>query len=529
MGTVSELNFDLLSYEGDLYQEKLSPAYEKIVGLLNSSVDVGFNTTVRRGTDLTGLFPTGSIYIGTYLNGLPHGKGRLIFANGDQYIGDFKAGKIEGRGFFKDTRGLSVEGEFADGKAEGKCVVELPSGDIYVGDLSQNRFHGQGTLIFNNGDIYEGDFVNGSRTGYGKYLWPEGDIYEGNFVEGFRTGYGKYSWSDGSFYEGDFEKGWRSGRGFYHWSDGSSYEGDFVQGMREGQGTYIWKNGDRFVGEFHEGSLEKGWITVSGVVQHVDYSFSKKQDMNLLYIQQILGLTGNISLNCSYSLSRVISFLEGYNPNLEEIRLLVGALEFLSTDRNEIGKSLWDLFSVGKTILLPLVSPVHILGCKVERFEKEAIFTFYNSGYGLGKYHEYDQDLKKFQTALKVSVPVCVVTQDLLERFLNAEAEEVLGGYEFILGLEGAQKVIAERGDVPFQAPQKNANCTLEWIFAYLKNSMGEKAYHELRISLFETCLKDIEEIKRENLDQKESPFFTNLERLLLEKIAKRRVKLENL
>jgi hypothetical protein len=63
-------------------------------------------------------YPDGS-YVGTFKNGIPDGRGSVLFKTGAKYIGEIKQGKSHGRGVFVDKNG-KYEGEFKDGAREGQ-------------------------------------------------------------------------------------------------------------------------------------------------------------------------------------------------------------------------------------------------------------------------------------------------------------------------------------------------------------------------------------------------------------------------
>ena len=60
----------------------------------------------------------GSVYIGTFLEGVPFGRGRLIMTSGAYYEGDIKYGKANGQGEFHDGE-YSYRGEFRDDRKHG--------------------------------------------------------------------------------------------------------------------------------------------------------------------------------------------------------------------------------------------------------------------------------------------------------------------------------------------------------------------------------------------------------------------------
>ncbi len=253
------------------------------------------------------VFPDGSRYQGTLLNGKMHGKGLILWADGgryegdfvnglrtgkgtyrwvsgDEYSGDFLNNSPHGKGVFAWSTGNRYEGDFVNGQRTGSGIYRWKNGDVYEGDFVDGRKQGKGILLWANQQRYEGDFEADQRTGLGAFLWPDGARYVGEFKNNERTGRGKLFFSDGNRYEGSFLNGVLKGKGSYFWKDGARYDGDFENGMRHGKGVYQWKEGARYEGDFvnnlrtgigvftdkgyrYEGGFEDGKFQGAGVEQ----------------------------------------------------------------------------------------------------------------------------------------------------------------------------------------------------------------------------------------------------------------------
>ena len=124
-------------------------------------------------------------YEGEKRNGIPHGKGSLIFHDGSTYIGVFRFGKIHGKGEW----------------------VFAATGNKYIGDLVNGKFHGQGLYIYSYGDRYEGRFQENQFHGFGKYTYSNGSSYEGDFIKGKAHGQGTFISNNGETYNGNFWNG----------------------------------------------------------------------------------------------------------------------------------------------------------------------------------------------------------------------------------------------------------------------------------------------------------------------------------
>jgi hypothetical protein len=82
--------------------------------------------------------PHGHVYEGDFVNGRPHGKGKLIWANGHIFNGDFVNGKPCGKGTMRWANGNVFEGYFIDATP-----------------------HGKGKMIYHDGRVQEGNWQNG--------------------------------------------------------------------------------------------------------------------------------------------------------------------------------------------------------------------------------------------------------------------------------------------------------------------------------------------------------------------------------
>ena len=127
-----------------------------------------------------------------WLNGLCHGKGKLIIANE----------KIQ-------------EGEFIEGKLEGV-----------------------GSEIWKN-EIYYGCFLNGIRDGYGKLTQTNNIEYVGKFKNGKLYGEGEVNYEDKHFF-GVFNH--NEAEGTMEYADGSKFIGKIVNFLEEGKGIYEKEN-----------------------------------------------------------------------------------------------------------------------------------------------------------------------------------------------------------------------------------------------------------------------------------------------
>lgn len=79
-------------------------------------------------------FADGSTYIGEWLNGQPHGKGKWTNSDGSYYDGHWNEGKKCGWGVFVNSD-CRVTGNWEDGEIEGEAEEEYANGISYRGEF----------------------------------------------------------------------------------------------------------------------------------------------------------------------------------------------------------------------------------------------------------------------------------------------------------------------------------------------------------------------------------------------------------
>lgn len=210
-------------------------------------------------------------YSGDLNNGIPQGKGTLLFDDGSIYEGDFLGGKFHGKGVAIRNNGtIRYDGEWRNGRFNGEGVYNYSKGD------TQKRLQ------------YKGGFVNGMRVGKGVLTWEDGSAYEGEFQDNLISGYGIMKWACGACYEGRFAKGARNGYGKYTAENGYCYDGEWKDGKRDGAGktTYpdgwsaecIWKNDVPYTGMAREYAADGKTLVYEGEIVE-----GKRQGVGVLY------------------------------------------------------------------------------------------------------------------------------------------------------------------------------------------------------------------------------------------------------
>jgi hypothetical protein len=127
-------------------------------------------------------YPGGSMYVGEFHAGQPHGRGSLTAADGSVRVGTWERGRRIAREASMPARQASDRSDV--GCTSGDCragqgAYRWSNGSRYTGDFRDFKQHGQGTLVYSNGASYAGEWQNGRRHGYGSYSETRGRRYVG--------------------------------------------------------------------------------------------------------------------------------------------------------------------------------------------------------------------------------------------------------------------------------------------------------------------------------------------------------------
>ncbi len=197
--------------------------------------------------------PDGSVYSGSFKDGLFDGKGVLLWGNGSKYEGEFKSGLRHGEGVLTLATGNVYKGRFIDGQENGRGVLEMVSGDRYEGSFNNGLFHGQGIYEAKNGDTFIGDFIKGEFSGQGRFVSEFGEQYEGEFLRWAMHGQGTLRLESGETYSGRFEDGDPMGQMVVEYHNGDRYQGGMVGWNLHGEGIYVGQNGYSYSGTYEDG------------------------------------------------------------------------------------------------------------------------------------------------------------------------------------------------------------------------------------------------------------------------------------
>ena len=149
---------------------------------------------------------SGAIYEGNWLNGKPHGEGKLTWVDQTYHEGSFTDGKRNGYGTCVKKWG-TMKGQWTDNKMNGQGEMSFLKGAIYQGNFYNSRAHGQGTLTFPDGTVHTGEFVCGLRQGQGTTHYKDGTVASGEWTADAMTGEGKIVFVNGTVHTGTFLEG----------------------------------------------------------------------------------------------------------------------------------------------------------------------------------------------------------------------------------------------------------------------------------------------------------------------------------
>lgn len=120
------------------------------------------------------MLDNGDRYIGDFMNGLPTGKGTMIYHDGCRYEGDWNNGEWFGRGVFTDVSGRIDTGEYRRNVRVGSGRIVLPDGSRYEGGWNDEGPHGEGTFYYSDKSKYSGGWYNGKKHGSGIVTTSDG-------------------------------------------------------------------------------------------------------------------------------------------------------------------------------------------------------------------------------------------------------------------------------------------------------------------------------------------------------------------
>lgn len=164
-------------------------------------------------------YTNGTIYKGSFINGVPHGIGMEKKKDGEEYIGEFRNGEKFGTG-----------------------TISTPN-TLYMGDVRHGIPHGYGLHINAEGVGYNGKWSDGLPDEQCKIIYPTGIVKIGTFSKGTAEGKWKITHLDGTVETGIYSQGRAEGKWKVTHPDGIVKIGTFSQGRTQGKWKTIYPNG----------------------------------------------------------------------------------------------------------------------------------------------------------------------------------------------------------------------------------------------------------------------------------------------
>ncbi|MES2504579.1 MAG: hypothetical protein V4534_06855 [Myxococcota bacterium] len=382
-------------------------------------------------------------------------------------------------------------------------VIHYSSGNVYEGETLNGQPHGQGTLSSSDGGFYSGQMKFGAINGEGTYHYSEQNEtyaqYTGSFVDGDPVGRGVLDYRDGTRYSGEINIH-PHGYGKTIFSSGTVYEGEMQNGKFHGQGTLTYTHGVSISGTTREG-IFKGPVKVSSnglpsTGTMIDWQICGNIDSlaDLHFGTLIAGLE-TYGSKLPYTLGVIKDFLKIHR--YPEYRQLQQAFDInLSRDSPGTASDIYQRWAKGEPMLLPYGYPGHTMMLSLEKdTDGSSLIKIFNSGDGL-KYHPSAiiNGKTKYQTVIKYKIPNEQVSEELIARILNrASRTNAKMTYDLISEIPGAELQMPAYKDAIWQSDQKSGNCSIECIFAVLRNQMSLRAYTRMRRLIFEAALNAIE------------------------------------
>lgn len=225
--------------------------------------------------DGTAYYESGTVcYEGKYNEGEFDGNGILYYENGTvKYRGIFSGGELS-YGEYTTEDGTVYSGSFEDGLLQGSGTMSANGRLLYIGEFKDGIPEGNGKQFYPSGAAhYIGSFSEGVPHGANlEYSESETLIYSGSFMLGAYSGEGTlYDESGKKLYSGGFEAGNYSGSGTLYGNDGSITYGSFKDGDIVGTAERVYANGTRYEGGF-SGNIPDGAGVLTDITGNVIYS-----------------------------------------------------------------------------------------------------------------------------------------------------------------------------------------------------------------------------------------------------------------
>lgn len=173
------------------------------------------------------------------------------------FIGEYEDNHREGHGREKYWDGSIYEGTWKNGLKDGNGVLQIPEISVSYKQTWKNGIlkYGQDIERNQNGDIvFSGEYKNNLRDGSGIERHDDGTIFDGYWKRGLRHGKGVLYDSDRTYNQTWKRGGIKHGTVVERNQNGTVvYEGEYRDNKRGGYGTEYYENGCRYTGHWKNG------------------------------------------------------------------------------------------------------------------------------------------------------------------------------------------------------------------------------------------------------------------------------------
>lgn len=133
-----------------------------------------------------------AVFSNPYKDGEPDGEVEILFSDGGLYKGMMKNGRITGQGKYESAFGEIFIGTFVNGILHGKnCYVKNHAKEKIMGTFDMGELNGEGKYENERGDSYDGYFENSMKHGRGLAFYKGRGSYRGYYSYEFRSGKGE--------------------------------------------------------------------------------------------------------------------------------------------------------------------------------------------------------------------------------------------------------------------------------------------------------------------------------------------------
>lgn len=270
--------------------------------------------------------------------------------------------------------------------------------------------------------------------------------------------------------------------------EGEKYAGEIRLGKFHGKGRLIQSN------QCYEGQFLGGYF--QGDSSHLS---------DFLFVKLLSGEQDHVRVE--YPMGIMAAYLKS-KPQYEKYGNELESANAIYQDKESSMDRVWNQLSMGEPQLIYYGTRNHAIGLRfVPHFEKIELQIF-NSGHGLDPSHDKRDvhSIAEYQTTLRAEIPKNEMTKERLQKILSAVElfTQPHFAYFRLQTIFPSFRVLSQNEPI-WQKVQSDGNFALEWIFAYLKNMMGEDEFQVMRLQLLGDCIASIRRKSEEEGDENQA------------------------